>query len=56
LREYPYSITPDTSFFFSSGTSQEALNTLIVAARMGEGLRQDHRARSAPARRCCAAS
>ena len=37
LREFPFSITPDTSFFFSSGRSQEALNTLLVAARMGEG-------------------
>jgi MSHA biogenesis protein MshM len=37
LREYPFNITPDTSFFFSSGASQEALNTLLVAARMGEG-------------------
>jgi len=37
LREYPFSITPDTTFFFSSGASQEALNTLLVAVRMGEG-------------------
>ena len=37
LREFPFSITPDTSFFFSSSGSQEALNTLLVAARMGEG-------------------
>ena len=37
LREFPFSITPDTSFFFSSAGSQEALNTLLVAARMGEG-------------------
>ena len=32
-----FGITPDTSFFFSSGASQEAMNTLLVAARMGEG-------------------
>ena len=31
------SITPDTSYFFSSDSSQEALNTLLVAARTGEG-------------------
>lgn len=37
LREYPFGITPDTSFFFASGASQEALNTLVVATRMGEG-------------------
>ena len=37
LKEFPFGITPDTSFFFSSGTSQRALNTLLVAARAGEG-------------------
>ena len=37
LKELPFSITPDTSFFFSSQKSQEALNTLLIAARMGEG-------------------
>jgi len=37
LREMPFSITPDTSFFFGSPHSQEALNTLLVAARTGEG-------------------
>jgi MSHA biogenesis protein MshM len=37
LRELPFGITPDTSFFFGSPGSQEALNTLLVAARAGEG-------------------
>jgi len=37
LREVPFGITPDTSFFFTSPHSQEALNTLLVAARTGEG-------------------
>lgn len=37
LREAPFGITPDTSYFFSSPHSQEALNTLLVAARGGEG-------------------
>jgi len=37
LRELPFGITPDTSFFFGSPHSQEALNTLLVAARTGEG-------------------
>ena len=37
LRELPFSITPDTSYFFSSESSQEALNTLLIAARTGEG-------------------
>lgn len=37
LRELPFGITPDTSFFFSSPRSQEALNTLLIAARNGEG-------------------
>lgn len=37
LREYPFGITPDTSYFFSSETAQQALNTLLVAVRGGEG-------------------
>lgn len=37
LREPPFGITPDTSYFFSSPRSQEALNTLLVAVRNGEG-------------------
>jgi len=37
LREAPFGITPDTSYFFGSPHSQEALNTLLVAARTGEG-------------------
>lgn len=37
LRELPFGITPDTSFFFGSPRSQEALNTLLVATRSGEG-------------------
>jgi MSHA biogenesis protein MshM len=37
LREQPFSLTPDTSFFFACTSYQEALNTLLVAARSGEG-------------------
>lgn len=37
LREPPFSLTPDTSFFFAGSSYQEALNTLLVAARNGEG-------------------
>ncbi len=37
VREFPFSITPDTSFFFSSDGAQEALNTLLIAVRTGEG-------------------
>ena len=37
LREQPFSLTPDTSFFFSGSSYQAALNTLLVAARSGEG-------------------
>ena len=37
LRELPFSITPDTSFFFACAAYQEALNTLLIAARNGEG-------------------
>ena len=37
LRETPFSITPDTAFSFASGAFQEALNTLLIAVRNGEG-------------------
>jgi MSHA biogenesis protein MshM len=37
LREQPFGLTPDTSFFFACSSYQEALNTLLVAARNGEG-------------------
>lgn len=37
LREVPFGLTPDTSFFFACSSYQEALNTLLVAARNGEG-------------------
>ncbi|MBI2313153.1 MAG: AAA family ATPase [Betaproteobacteria bacterium] len=37
LREPPFSLTPDTSFFFACSSYQEALNTLLVAAKNGEG-------------------
>lgn len=37
LRELPFGLTPDTSFFFACSSYQEALNTLLVAARNGEG-------------------
>ena len=37
LRELPFSITPDTSFFYSCANHQEALNTLLIAVRNGEG-------------------
>jgi MSHA biogenesis protein MshM len=37
LRELPFGITPDTSFFFACSSYQQALNTLLVAARNGEG-------------------
>ena len=37
LREAPFSITPDSDFFFAHDGVQEALNTLLVALRSGEG-------------------
>lgn len=37
LREAPFGITPDTSFFFACADYQEALNTLLIAVRNGEG-------------------
>ena len=37
LRELPFGITPDTSFAYACTSYQEALNTLLVAVRNGEG-------------------
>ena len=37
LREAPFGITPDTSYFLACADYQEALNTLLIAVRNGEG-------------------
>jgi len=37
LRELPFGITPDTSYFFACRSIQEALNTLLVTVSNGEG-------------------
>jgi MSHA biogenesis protein MshM len=37
LREPPFGITPDTSFFYAGRGTQQALNTLLVALANGEG-------------------
>ncbi len=37
LKELPFSITPDTSFFMNRAGYQDALNVLLVALRSGEG-------------------
>lgn len=37
LREAPFSITPDSAFFYSHDGVQAALNMLLVALRSGEG-------------------
>ncbi|MDH5571975.1 MAG: AAA family ATPase [Gammaproteobacteria bacterium] len=37
LRELPFSLTPDTEYFFSYGHFADALNTLLVAIKTGEG-------------------
>jgi MSHA biogenesis protein MshM len=37
LREAPFSITPDSAFFYPHAGVQAALNTLLVALRSGEG-------------------
>jgi len=37
LKELPFSITPDTSFYFASRGYQEGLNTLLFAILSGEG-------------------
>lgn len=37
LCEMPFGITPDTSFVYACHAHQEALNTLLIAVRNGEG-------------------
>ncbi len=37
LREYPFSLTPDTDFFVPSPSHRDVLNVLQVALRSGEG-------------------
>jgi len=37
LKDRPFSITPDTSFFMNRAGHQDALNVLLVALRSGEG-------------------
>lgn len=37
LREPPFGITPDTMFFFPCRSTQQALNTVLVALQNGEG-------------------
>jgi len=37
LREFPFGITPDTSFIYSADAHQEALNTLLIGLDTGEG-------------------
>lgn len=37
LKEPPFTLTPDTGFFFNHGSHQEALNVLLVALQGGEG-------------------
>lgn len=37
MREQPFTITPDTSFFFPYGCYMEAYNVLVIALRSGEG-------------------
>lgn len=37
MRESPFSLTPNTAYFFATPSHQEALNVLMVALRMGEG-------------------
>lgn len=37
LTEFPFGITPDTRFTFESKAQREAIETLLVALKMGEG-------------------
>ena len=37
LSELPFSLTPDTAFYYGNPSHQEALDTLLLALQMGEG-------------------
>ena len=37
LQELPFTLTPNTEYFFSYADHQEALNVLLFAIRSGEG-------------------
>ncbi|MEO7404436.1 MAG: AAA family ATPase, partial [Burkholderiales bacterium] len=37
LRETPFGITPDTSFYYGCDSTRSGLNTLLVAVANGEG-------------------
>jgi len=37
LRQTPFSLTPDTGYFYNYASHREALNTLLVAIKTGEG-------------------
>ena len=37
LSEKPFSLTPDTDFYYQSYTHQGALNVLLVAIKSGDG-------------------
>lgn len=37
LQEHPFSLTPDTQFYFNSQSHREVLNTLLLALRHSEG-------------------
>jgi type II secretory pathway predicted ATPase ExeA len=55
LREFPFGITPDTSFIYSADAHQEALNTLMIGLDTARASSRS-RVKSAPARPCCAAA
>jgi len=37
LNEFPFKLTPDTSFYYATKSYQEAMNTLLIAIDAGEG-------------------
>ena len=38
LTDRPFSLTPDTEYYYRSATSQEAFNVVLVALQQGEGI------------------
>ena len=37
IKEHPFSLTPDTQFYFNSQSHREVLSTLLLALRHSEG-------------------
>ena len=52
LREYPFSLTPDTTYFFDADPHRDALNVLLAGLRCGDGFERSARSRPCSTSRC----